>query len=218
MILVSGLGWGVSEVGGVHLALLNDGEVGGQERVQTVCAEAQQLCGIFVGEVVKEDAADATRLLAVLDVEVVVAPLFEAGVVVGVVAVAGVLEHLVEVDCVLVKEVAGGKIGAAAEPPRVGRAVLVHGLKVAVVEVHSGGHGVLWMQHQAQPRGKELDRVKGRLQRLVVRAHGLDSTWRELSIDDRDVDASLLKDVSVLKDTGGTSASALALPDVGLEL
>ena len=61
---------------------------------------------LFV-EVVEEDPPHAAGLVAMLDIEVVVAPFFEAGVVCAVVFVAGVFDGAVEVDGVFVEEVAG---------------------------------------------------------------------------------------------------------------
>ena len=90
-------------------ALAHDGQIGGQEGRQAVLHEGEELFLVFFGfvEVVEEDAADAAGFVAVLDVEIVVAPLFEARVVGAVVFVAGVFDGAVEVDGVFVEEVAG---------------------------------------------------------------------------------------------------------------
>src|SRR3546814_14708729 len=67
-------------------------------------------------EVVVENAADAACLAAVGNEEVLVAPLLEARVEVGGVAVAGVLQGGVEVRRVLLARIHRIEIGAASEP------------------------------------------------------------------------------------------------------
>ena len=74
-------------------------------------------------EVVEEDAADAATLVPVRHQEVVVAPALEARVVAGVVGVAGRLQRAVEVHHVLLDQVVGRQVGAAAEPPLRGSTV-----------------------------------------------------------------------------------------------
>lgn len=69
-------------------------------------------------EVIEEDAANAAGLLSVGDVEVFVAPGFEARVVRPVVCVTGALDGLVEVLAVAWVQVGWGQVCAAAEPPR----------------------------------------------------------------------------------------------------
>jgi hypothetical protein len=61
--------------------------VGVHHAVHAVRGEGQDLIGLAVVQVVKKDAAQAARLAAVLDQEVLVAPLLELGVEGGVVAV-----------------------------------------------------------------------------------------------------------------------------------
>ena len=71
--------------------------------------------------IVVEDAADAARLVAVLQEEILVAPFLEAGIVGGVGGVAGRLERAVEVTCVGLDREDRRQVGAAAEP-EIGRA------------------------------------------------------------------------------------------------
>ena len=101
---------------------------------------------LFV-QIVKEDAAHATGLASVRDVEVSITPRFEARVICPVVLVAGVFDGSVEVDGVFIEEVARCQVSAAAEPPGFFLAVLIHCLEVAVIEMHSGGVGVVRMEH-----------------------------------------------------------------------
>ena len=104
---------------------------------------------LFFVQVVEEDAAHATGLAPVRDVEVSITPCFEARVIRSVVLVAGVFDGAVEVDGVFVEEVARRQVRAAAEPPGFFLTVLVHCLEVAVVEMHGRGIGVVRMEHTA---------------------------------------------------------------------
>lgn len=196
---------------GQVLSSLDDGHVRGQEGSQRRSDEAEKLFGILILEIVKEDTANTSTLLSVLDDKVLVAPLLELSVVVLVVLVAGLLESLVEVHGVLLEEVGGGQVRAAAKPPRLGGAVGVHGLKVPVVEVHGGSEGVDGMQHHGQAAG-----VKGQVavtrgpDAFVVDSHLLHSHGGQQAVHDTDVDAGLFKHLAVLENARNAS-SALAL-------
>src|SRR5690606_37807350 len=97
--------------------------------------------------VVVEDAADAARLLAVRQVEVLVAPLAIAVVIGDRVGGAGLLHGAVEVDAVRILLGAAaveyrGESGAAAEPPLAGHhhaRVHVHGGDVRVPRMRDEG-------------------------------------------------------------------------------
>mmetsp|Transcript_8067 Transcript_8067/g.35663 ORF Transcript_8067/g.35663 Transcript_8067/m.35663 type:complete len:258 (+) Transcript_8067:186-959(+) len=147
----------------VVLVLGHERDVGGDDGAGHVGGEREKLLLGAIVHVVEEDAADAAALVhAVLDDEVVVGPLLEAGVEGLVVLVAHVLEGAVEVRGVVVENVGRGEVGAAAEPPRAGRALGSLGrirLEVAVVEVHRGRHGVLWVHDGGDARGEERDHL-----------------------------------------------------------
>ena len=108
----------------VVLVLLQDGDVGGQHSLGARLHEQEGLLLAGRVDIVEEDATDATSFSAVLHREVVVAPGLEAAVVAGVVLVACLFQRRVEVDGVLLVEVVGREVGAAAEPPAHGLAVL----------------------------------------------------------------------------------------------
>src|SRR5690606_6690003 len=93
-----------------------DGDVRRQERAPGLTDEVERPLGILP-EVVEEDAADAAGLLAVREVEVLVAPRLEAAVVghAGV-AVADGLPDAVEALGVLSEGVDGREVGATAKP------------------------------------------------------------------------------------------------------
>mmetsp|Transcript_6785 Transcript_6785/g.20085 ORF Transcript_6785/g.20085 Transcript_6785/m.20085 type:complete len:293 (-) Transcript_6785:478-1356(-) len=135
---------------GVVLVLLHERHVGGDDGVGAVFGEGEDLVRGAVVVVVEEDAPEPAGLAAVLDDEVLVRPLFELGVVFRIVLVAHLLVGAVEVLHVLLVEVGGGDVRAAAEPPDA--AVR---LEVAVVEVHGGGEGVARVHHGAKAAGEE---------------------------------------------------------------
>ncbi len=205
------------------LALVDDGHVRRDERLERVLDKGKKVLPVRDGlvQVIKEDATNAARLAAVLVVEVLVTPLLEARVVVLVVLVADVLERLVELDRVLVEEVARGEVAAAAEPPGARRTVGVGCLEVAVVEVDGGRHGVLGVDDEAEPRGEELEALGDVVavgDVLVVRAHLEDGGLRQGAVDDADADTGLLKHLPVLQHACDAAAALLALPLVDLEL
>src|SRR3984885_547524 len=117
--------------------LHDDRQVRRQKCFQTALYKCKRvlLILLLLIQVVKEDAPYTSRLLAVFVGEVVVTPFLKAGVVRLVVGITRFLYRLVEVDTILVKEVAWGEVGASSEPPRVWGPVFIHGLEVAVVEV-----------------------------------------------------------------------------------
>ena len=85
---------------------------------------------IALGEVVEEDAADAARLVAMLQVKVAVAPGLEARIVAGPERLERLPAARVEVARILLEAVVGREVHAAAEPPDVPRR------KVTYVHVH----------------------------------------------------------------------------------
>lgn len=68
--------------------LLDDWAVGLSHVIDCVLAECQDLLGIPVVQVIKEDSTEAAHLLPVCDGEVLVTPLLELGVELRIVAVA----------------------------------------------------------------------------------------------------------------------------------
>jgi hypothetical protein len=95
-------------------------------------------------EIVEEDAADAARFGAVLQVEVVVAPLLELRVELR---SARAARRAVPVDGVLIETVIGREIEAAAEPPGVA------GLKIADVGVTGRHVGIARVDDERNAEG-----------------------------------------------------------------
>lgn len=202
------------------LTLVDNWQVRWQEALQASLDESKTvlLVVLRVVQVVKEDAANTSALVAVLVGEVPVAPLLETWVVGLVVLVAGNLDRLVEVDCVLVEEVRWSEIGSTAEPPGAYTSVWVLGLKVSVVEVNGWRHWVLWVQNHTKSCREERQGVHAGIDFLVIRTHLQNSLLWKCSVDDGDVNSGLLKDIAILQDAGDAAAAVLALPPVDLEL
>ena len=91
-----------------------------QECQPNIAREREVRIGIAAEVVIEEDAARATRLAAVRQKEVAVAPRLELGIVAGVVAVAGSLERGMEIGRILDRlgrlEPHRRQVATAAEP------------------------------------------------------------------------------------------------------
>ncbi len=137
----------------------NEGEVGGKESYQAIFDEGEELFLLLFSfvQVVEEYASDTAGLASVGNVEVFIAPLFEAGVVASIVLIACLFDRAVEVDGILVKQIRRGKICAPAKPPGVAIAFCVHRFKIAVVEVHGWCIGVLGVQDTTEACCEEFE-------------------------------------------------------------
>src|SRR5262245_18471266 len=185
-------------------ALFQDGKIGRQEGVADRAREAEGKIEVALSEVVEEDAADAARLIAVLEVKVAVAPRLEARVVIRAEGLECLLAAAMEVARVLLEAVIRGEIHAAAEPPGVLRGEKAH------VEVNGWAVGVARMQDQRYPH--RLPGLPGEL-RARGRCRG-----RELrSLDAREIDSAALEEPSILDHAREPAAAFGTLPFVGLE-
>ena len=101
--------------GRVHVAA-DDARIDFEEGGADVAGEGEVGVPVAGVEIVVEDAADAARLVAVLEEEILVAPFLEARVVGGVVAGAGGLERGVEIGGIQRLGKHRRQVGAAAEP------------------------------------------------------------------------------------------------------
>src|SRR5690606_33601159 len=79
--------------------------------------EAEAMLEAAFVQIVEEQAADSTGFAAVLDIEVLVAPALEAGVVVGAERIARRFRHAMPMHAVLLVAVVRREVEAAAEPP-----------------------------------------------------------------------------------------------------
>ncbi|KAI6756477.1 hypothetical protein HG530_012213 [Fusarium avenaceum] len=198
------------------LALLDDGNVRGEESLETVLDKGESVLAVSLGlvKVVEEDAANTTGLASVFVVKVLVAPLFESRVVILIVGVAGSFHRLVEVDGVLIEEIRWRQVTATTEPPSLRGTVGVGRLKVSIVEVHCWRHRVVRVQNHAEACSKEVDRLQVGIHSLVVCAHLLNGRLRKRAVNDTHSKAGLLEDIAFLKDAGGTATSIGTLPFV----
>mmetsp|Transcript_1038 Transcript_1038/g.3831 ORF Transcript_1038/g.3831 Transcript_1038/m.3831 type:complete len:367 (-) Transcript_1038:175-1275(-) len=197
------------------LALLHDWDVRGDDGVGAGLGKGKVFVGCFVVLVVEEDAAEAARLAAVRDLEVVVCPLFKLWVVLRVMLVADALVSPVEVRHVVLEEVRGRDVRPAAEPPDA--AVR---LEVAVVEMHRRGHRVARVHHRRNAAGEERNLLARRVALGAVRAarrRRLQRLLRHGAIYHGDRHARLLKDFAVLHHARNAAAAVLAQPRVLLE-
>mmetsp|Transcript_8020 Transcript_8020/g.19836 ORF Transcript_8020/g.19836 Transcript_8020/m.19836 type:complete len:387 (+) Transcript_8020:398-1558(+) len=196
----------------VILVLGNEGDVRRDDRVQAVFREGKDLLGIAVVLVVEEDATQPTRLAAVLDEEVLIRPLLELGVVLGVMLVAHLFVRPMEVLDVLLDKVRGSDVTPAAKPP-----LAALRLEVPVVEVHRRRVWVARVHHRAQPTGKERHSLPWSIALGTIgatrrrRGEGL---LRHAPVDNAERAAGLLEDVALLEHARDAAATALAGPHV----
>ena len=106
--------------------------------------------------IIEEDPTEPARLAAMLDQKVVVGPLLELGVVLGVVLVADVLVGPVEMRHIFFKKIRRRDVRASPEPPDA-----AVGLKVPIVEVHRRRHRVPRVHDARQSTSKEGDPLPG---------------------------------------------------------
>ena len=101
---------------GCVVAALDDGQIGRQEGVAHGAQHREALLEAEFREIVEEDAADAARLVAVLQEKIVVAPALEARMQVGAEGRQRVATRLVEMPRILLDTVIRRQVHAAAEP------------------------------------------------------------------------------------------------------
>src|SRR5690606_14118186 len=148
------------------LAALDDRQVGVEEAVANRAQVGEVLLHVGV-QVVEEQPAHAAGLVAVPEVEVLVAPAL-----VGLVALlpaerlAQRARGAVPVQHVLVEGIERGQVEAAAEPPGHGSAV-AQGAEVAHVGVGGGQVGIARVEHQ-----RHAHRLPGRAGQLRARGRG----------------------------------------------
>ncbi len=153
-------------------------------------------------EIVVEDAADAARLAAVRDEEVLVGPALEPVVGVGRVAVAGGLQPGVERRGVGLVRVDRVEVGTAAEPG-------LAGADVARVHVRRGAVRRAQMRHQRDAAGPEPAVALGP-------GHLLAELGAELAPDRGDVHAHLLEHAAA-HERDHAAAAAGPVPGPALE-
>src|SRR5690606_33182197 len=127
----------------------HDRRVGVEEGIADRAQQREAVREAALVQVVEEDAADAARLVAVLQKEVFVAPALEARIEIVAEGLKRLLAHAVEAYDVLLERIVGREIHAAAEPPYRRVAVPVRpGDEEAHVHVHGGHVRVARMQYE----------------------------------------------------------------------
>ncbi|EAU64174.1 hypothetical protein STIAU_8744 [Stigmatella aurantiaca DW4/3-1] len=185
--------------GGDVLAALGDGQVRRQERAARIHHERQLALQVLSAQILEEQPAHPPALLAVAQVEVLVAGALEARVVGRIVPVAHRLQRAVEVHRVLIIEVVGRQVRAAPEP-RLGP--LVNEAEVGV----DGGHvRVARVEHQRQPSGPEIPSLSLKL---------VGECLLQLAVHHRGVHPGLLQHRAALQHPRAPAASARALPGI----
>jgi hypothetical protein len=144
----------------------DDRQVRRQEGVADRAHQREARVEAALGEVVEEDAADAARLVAVLEEEVLVAPALEARIQVGAERRERVAVDGVEVARVLLEAVVRRQVHAAAEPDD-RRGVLRHRREHAHVHVH--GRDVRVARMEDERDAHRLERRAGELGGAVLR-------------------------------------------------
>eukprot|EP00962_Isochrysis_galbana_P039222 scaffold14030_cov121-Isochrysis_galbana.AAC.7 len=186
----------------VILVLRDDWQVRGDKSIKAILGEGEDFLRLTIVLVIEEDAAEASRLAAVLNGEVLIRPLLELGVVLRVVLVADVL-------------VCRRDVRTTAKPPRP-----AIGLKVAVVEVHGGRHRVARVHHAGQAARKERHALAlGIALRTVgaARCCRLQSVLRHGAVHDGKRASCLLKDIAVGEHTRDATTPARTSPHVLFE-
>ena len=173
------------------LAPAHDREVGLEVRVAHAAHEGEGGREAALVEVVEEQAADAARLAAVAQEEVLVALLLEARVGLGPEGGAGAARDLVPVHAVFLEAVERRQVEAAAEPPGRGPAC-GRGLEEAQVQMRGGHVGVARVRDQ-----RDRDRLEGRAGELgAPRGRG---RRERLAARVGEVDGGLLEEGAVLE-------------------
>ena len=175
-----------------------------------------------LAEVVEEDSTDAARLAAVAKKEILVAPAFVAGMIVGSERRERIAAAAVKVRRVLFEAVVGRQVHPATEPPYRPE---IRGLRIsgrdanarhpgqcdkqADVHVHRRRVGIARMQHQRDAHHFECPSGK-------LRPRGGRGSWELPASYVREIDSATLKHLPLFDDAGD-SAAALPLPHVTAE-
>ena len=96
---------------------LDDGQVGVEEGIADLVNEGEVSLTISL-EVIEENSADAARFAAVLQVKILVAPLLESRIEVGIVSIAGCFDRAMKMDGVFRMRIIRRKVHSAAKPGR----------------------------------------------------------------------------------------------------
>src|ERR1051325_11136722 len=159
---------------------------------------------VALREIVEEDAADAARLAAVAQVEILVAPALVARIVLAAETRERIAAGDVEVARILREAVIRREIHAAAEPPRVARAEKAH------VHMDRRAIRIARVQHQRKPH--RLVRPSRELRARRARRGG-----EGAAAHPGKVDARALEYGSLFEYPAHSAAALGTLPRIGAE-
>src|SRR5881396_2068710 len=187
---------------------LDDGKISREKMVADGASELETRIETSLVQIIEENPSDAARLAAVLEIEVLIAPAFEAGIAIGAESLERLPARGVKVARVLLEPVVGGHVHAAAEPPdrlalRLGRDQEPH------VHVNGRDKGIARMQYQRHAGGLEC--AAGQLGPCGARG------GREpLSVHPGEIHSAALEHAPVLEDAA-LAAALVPLPEIAAE-
>ena len=159
-----------------------------------------------IAQVVEENAADAARLVAMPEKEIVVAPALEARVVIGAERRKRIATAAVKVHRVLLEAVVRRQVHAAAEPPD-GRDAFAGRGEQAHVHVHRRHIRIARMQHQRHAHHFEAAASQ-------LRPSGARRRRKAIAADVREIDAGAFEHVAILEYAAFAAAAFWARPRV----
>src|SRR6266705_3233731 len=188
---------------------LDNRKIGWKKMVADAASKLEARIETALVQIIEENPADAARLAAVLEIEVLVTPAFETRIVLG----AGGLERLsargVKVARVLLEPVIGGHVHAAAEPPdRLGLRLDCE--QEPYVHVHGGNIGIARVQNQRHAHGFEA--AAGQLG-----PRGARRGRQALPLYPGEIHSAALEYGPVLDDAALTAAAFVPLPVIAAE-
>ena len=139
-------------------ALFNNRQVGQQKRIRHALHHGEAPVSAQLLKIVKKHSAHAARLLAVLQVKILVAPLLESRVLVAAEGCQSIFADLVKMHRVFIESVIRRQVHAATEPAD-GLTCTVYrrGRQHAYIHVHGWHIGISRMKYQ-----RNADGLKGR--------------------------------------------------------
>src|SRR5210317_664524 len=177
---------------------------------KAVTRSAHELEALFKAEfvnVVEKQAADTAGFIAVLEIEILIAPLLVSGVQILTEWVADGFCVPVPMHNVIVERVIRCQVEASTEPPD---RFAFAGREKAEVRMSCRHVGVVRMQYQGNTNG--LERLTSEFGPILCRCR-----WHLFAKDMRKTDARLLKYSTVRQDAAFTTATARALPGVPIK-
>ena len=174
-------------------------KIGRQERVPKFGNECEIPFHVAFN-IIEEQTAHSPRFPAMLEKEILVAPLLEAGIMVGIMPVADVFQRPMKMNRVFGIRIVGRQIRAAAKPRRITL------FQIAEIRVNRGNHRAPRVQHQ---------RNAGREKRGAVSPGNPGCEFfGKASGNRREIYAGLFKDPAFLHNACAASSAAFSGPDV----